>query len=266
MTARRIARELAVIVMPQLPKDGQKLSAVEFDGLVAKAIHMLCDYAKQNLADANAALLRSSQSLTEIEIEHPAGGTAGDRLESVPMTTGQLREQIALVERAIEFVAEALDIPEVAMQNPRNKVEIKCRQCDNMQDVYIERPAKSEVRDFLLQVVTTYLDHKSDIDQFIKNAKAKWHIDRMVSIDRDILRLACAEAFFMPDVPVNVCISEAVELCHRFADEKAAKFINGILGDLSDHAKYYRRNGKFMEAAMESGSTPGQESFVSEER
>ena len=51
-------------------------------------------------------------------------------------------------------------------------------------------------------------------------------VDRMVSIDRDILRLACAEAFFIEEVPVNVAISEAVELAHRFADEKAAKFIN----------------------------------------
>ena len=66
----------------------------------------------------------------------------------------------------------------------------------------------------------------------------------MVSIDRDILRLACTEAFYMSEIPVNVCISEAVELCHRFADQKAARFINGILGELSDEAKHFRFHGK----------------------
>ena len=69
----------------------------------------------------------------------------------------------------------------------------------------------------------------------------------MVSIDRDILRLACAEAFFIDEVPINVAISEAVELCHRFADEKAAKFVNGVLADLSEQAKEFRKTGEFPE-------------------
>ncbi len=69
----------------------------------------------------------------------------------------------------------------------------------------------------------------------------------MVSIDRDILRLACAEAFYMPDIPVAVAINEAVELCHRFADEKAAKFINGILADLDEEAEHFRQYGTFKE-------------------
>ncbi len=45
----------------------------------------------------------------------------------------------------------------------------------------------------------------------------------------------------MTDIPINVAISEAVELSHRFADEKAAKFINGILADLSEEAEAVRR-------------------------
>jgi transcription termination factor NusB len=38
-----------------------------------------------------------------------------------------------------------------------------------------------------------------------------------------------------------VAVSEAVELSHRFADAKAAKFINGILGDLVEEAEAVRR-------------------------
>ena len=48
----------------------------------------------------------------------------------------------------------------------------------------------------------------------------------------------------MPDIPVNVAISEAVELAHRFADDKAARFINGVLGDLSKDAQDYRTTGE----------------------
>ncbi len=66
----------------------------------------------------------------------------------------------------------------------------------------------------------------------------------MVSTDRDILRLACTELFYLPSVPVKVCINEAVELCHQFADAKAAKFINGVLADLASLADTYRKTGE----------------------
>ena len=95
---------------------------------------------------------------------------------------------------------------------------------------------KTEVKDFLLRLVNTYIEHQEAIDNSIKEASTKWEIGRMVNIDLDILRLACAETFFMPDIPIAVAINEAVELCHRFADEKAAKFVNGILADLSEEA------------------------------
>jgi hypothetical protein len=48
----------------------------------------------------------------------------------------------------------------------------------------------------------------------------------------------------MADIPVNVAISEAVELSHRFADEKAAKFINGVLADLAEEAEAVRRSAR----------------------
>ena len=105
------------------------------------------------------------------------------------------------------------------------------------------------------------MDHRDEIDEMIKKVKERWRIDRMVTIDRDIIRLACAEAFFMPDVPVNVAISEAVELSHRFADDKAAKFINGVLSDLGKQAKTFRETGKLpalppVEAAESGGEAP----------
>jgi hypothetical protein len=57
-------------------------------------------------------------------------------------------------------------------------------------------------------------------------------------------------------VPVNVAIAEAVQLCHRFADERAAKFINGVLSDLAEEAKYFRNQGKFRPQAEDAGDEP----------
>lgn len=219
MSARRIARELAVILLPQLPKDQKKLEKLEMDRLVSKAVQMLTDYSKQCLADANSFVVKSQQVLMDQEVEAPENRRLVEDLNAVPLNSAQVREHLALMERALNLASEALDIPQMRIE--------------------------SQDTDFLFSLVTAYNDHRKEIDQFINNVKVKWRVERMVSIDRDILRLACAEAFFMPDIPIRVCINEAVELANRFADEKAAKFINGVLGDLAEEARHYRRSGEF---------------------
>jgi transcription antitermination protein NusB len=221
MSARRIARELAVILLPQLPKDKKKLEKVELDRLVGKAVLMLTDYAKQSLAEANAFVVKAQQTLVDQEIEAPenTNAVAVDELKPVTLTTEQMREHLDLLDRAMHLTSEALDIPQMQVES---------------QDSH-----------FLHTLVGTYIDHRDEIDQFINRVKAKWRVERMVSIDRDIIRLACAEAFYLRDVPINVSISEAVELSHRFADARAAKFINGVLGDLAEEAKTFRRTGLF---------------------
>lgn len=245
MSARRLARELAVITLPQLPKDEAKLGQLELDFLVSKAVQMLCDYAKQNLADANALLLKADQELGEIEIEHADNARNVHEMESVNLTSGQLRKQLDLIERSLHLVSEALDIPEIATHSAHIIKEVNCKKCKATLEVPIKKTTESDVLQFFKQLITKYIDNHKQIDEFLKQIKAKWRLDRMISIDRDILRLACAELFFMPDVPVKVAISEAVELTHRFADDRAAKFINGVLADLAETASEFRRSGEF---------------------
>ena len=52
----------------------------------------------------------------------------------------------------------------------------------------------------------------------------------MSRISRTILRLAAYELLYMPEIPRNVVINEAVELAKRYEDERAPAFVNGILG------------------------------------
>jgi transcription antitermination protein NusB len=217
MSARRIARELAVILLPQLPKDKNKLDKVEMDKLASKAVQMLTDYAKQCLGDANSFIVKAQQALIDQEIDHADNQRTAD-LESVKLTTGELREHLDLMERALHLTSEALDVPQMKIE--ANDTE------------------------FLHTLVSAYLDNRDQIDQIIARVKAKWRVERMVSIDRDIIRLACAEAFYLPEIPINVAISEAVELSHRFADARAAKFINGVLADIGEDAKHFRKTGE----------------------
>jgi transcription antitermination protein NusB len=239
MSSRRIARELAVIVFPQLPKDRQKLEKTELNSIVAKAAAMLTDYAKQCLLDAEGLATHVEQGVVETEIEHPDNSESLEELAPVPVTTAQVREILELVQRAVSLVSEALDIPEIANQISGTH-KFSCTKCGHINQVVVKDNTSSEVMSFLQTLIVTYIEHREEIDNFIRDARSKWKVERMVSIDRDILRLACAEAFFMPEVPIKVAISEAVELSHRFADAKAAKFINGVLADLGEEAEKYR--------------------------
>lgn len=209
--------------MPQLPKEKSKIEKAELDKLVSKAVQMLVDYAKQCLADANAFVVKAQQKLVDQEIEHPDNKHT-DETSPVKLTSDELREHFDLMERAMHLTSEALDMPQMKF-------------------------APDDTA-FLHQLVSTYMEHRDEVDRIINQHKEKWRVERMVSIDRDILRLACTEAFFLREVPINVCISEAVELSHRFADERAAKFINGVLADLADEAKNYRSTGKFSTATQ----------------
>ncbi len=184
--------------------------------MVSKAVSMLHDYAKENLAEVEGLLSRTYGEITDIEIEHPTNVRSIAQLLPVKVNTEEVRDQLGSLKRAFNLINEALDIPILVLES--------------------RSETKSEVKDFLFRLINTYIEHQAEIDNFIKQASTKWEVHRMVNIDLNILRLACAEAFFMHDVPIAVIINEAVELCHRFADEKAAKFINGILADLSEEA------------------------------
>jgi len=251
MSARRIARELAVIVLPQLPRDKSRLDKIALAALISRAVQMLVDYGKQSLADADALRVRAAQQLLDLEVDHPDNADNVDQLIPVPMKTDQLRQQLDLIERAINLVSEALEMPEISLKAGSKTSRITCTRCANVIEHQVEHMEESDVMEFLRRLLGAYQENREKIDQLLRQTKAKWKIERMVSIDRDILRLACAEAFFMPDVPLRVCINEAVELSHRFADEKAAKFINGVLADISVQAEHYRSTGQFQEPAIE---------------
>lgn len=88
--------------------------------------------------------------------------------------------------------------------------------------------------DFARTLVRGVVTELHTIDQILAVYAKDWKIDRMSYIDRNILRMAIYELTYLDDVPIKVSINEAVELGKYFSDEKAAKFINGILGSVVD--------------------------------
>jgi N utilization substance protein B len=75
---------------------------------------------------------------------------------------------------------------------------------------------------------------RSEIDSKIQSVSQHWKIERMASVDRNILRLAVYEMLFAPNpLKPAIAINEAVELAKKFGSQDSSSFVNGILGQLT---------------------------------
>ena len=89
-------------------------------------------------------------------------------------------------------------------------------------------PEESILR-FTGELVRGVTSHVSELDVIVERCSINWRLDRMPSVDRNVLRLAVWELTNTADVPMKVVINEAIELGKRFGSEESGAFINGIL-------------------------------------
>lgn len=238
--SRRIAREIAVMLLSQVAKDQNMLNKKELEELVANSIFMLSDHAKTLISDVAKDIEKMSEEVKLVEIEDETNAKLTHSTLPVKVTTRDLIDKLERLELAVNMLSESLDIPELALHSGGTKFQSTCKKCKHTQEVNLRRDDKSQVREFAVTLLQKYFEHQKEVDERIREAKAKWKMERMVGIDRDILRLAITEAFYMHDIPVKVAINEAVELCNLFADKKAASFVNGVLSDLYEPANEFR--------------------------
>ena len=82
-------------------------------------------------------------------------------------------------------------------------------------------------------LVNGVLLNAKEIDAVISGHSKDWEIDRISTVDRNILRIALFELLYCPDVPADVAISEALELATSLSSDDSPGFINGILANVS---------------------------------
>ncbi len=84
-------------------------------------------------------------------------------------------------------------------------------------------------RSYIEQVFAGIIAHRDEIDALISQRTVGWRFERLAFIDRNILRLGIFELLYLPEVPPEVAIDEAVELCKKYGTDNARVFVNGIL-------------------------------------
>ncbi|MBI3682493.1 MAG: transcription antitermination factor NusB [Acidobacteria bacterium] len=82
--------------------------------------------------------------------------------------------------------------------------------------------------DFMEALVRGTTACAAEIDGKIAVHSEHWRIERMPSVDRNILRMAIFE-MMRQNTPPAVVIDEALELARRFSGDESVPFINGVL-------------------------------------
>jgi len=93
-----------------------------------------------------------------------------------------------------------------------------------------------EVDDFLKRLVLGVLENLPQLDRLIEQYSENWRLDRINTIDRNILRMALFELLYCEEIPPKVTINEAIDLGKRFGSEDSGSFINGILDRIQNEA------------------------------
>lgn len=108
---------------------------------------------------------------------------------------------------------------------------------DAIHNFFVHFEAPSEVLDHATSLVHGILLNAQRIDDLISRNSDKWRIERMALVDRNVLRIACYELLFAPDLNTGIIIDEAVEVAKRFGSDKSAAFVNGILDSIASETR-----------------------------
>ncbi len=201
MQARRIARELALLGISQLPAKPKRLHEQDLHSLLLAAVRTLSAEVRDTLEVAATELQRATDRLLESET----------RVSDLQAAQVVVQEAVTLTQLAINRLGTAIELPE-----------------------FLQLANHPDVLSYGLQILSCVNQHRDKLDDLLNRAMVDWQLSRLARVDRDILRIAVAEIFFLENPP-QIAINEAVELAKRYSSDDGHRFINGVLRRVVDH-------------------------------
>lgn len=209
MQARRASRELAFILFSQFDKKITTYSKETLDDIILKSVRMLSDNASDELKLVLGSLVDIKDQIKNYEVNHETNLNRPLEAENIavpiPMTS-DMESKIDTIIDVAEKALAALDIAE-----------------------FTTLDSKNEVKDYAVEIAEVFQKNHTEIDETIQKYAKNWNIDRLVKMDKDILRIAISELLYLKDAPMKVVVDEAIELAKKYSTDDSASFINGIL-------------------------------------
>ena len=217
MQARRAARELALILFSQFDKKITQYNQAEFEDIILKSVRTLTNNALDELKVSVGAINAMKEYVDTYEAESPVNLSRPLQSNNIPVAlpmTSDLSGRLDELLNICEKVVLALEIAEMTALE-----------------------YTGDVKNYVIEIAATFKEHATEIDGLIKKFARGWDIDRLVKIDKDILRIAIAELVYIESAPVKVVVDEALELAKKYSTDDSSSFINGILGKVINEKK-----------------------------
>lgn len=209
MQARRASRELAFILFSQFDEKIANYTKENMDDIIIKSIRLLISSSNEELKLSLGSLIDMKNRIEDYEAEH-------DTNLNRPMDADNIAVPMVMTSEMISKIDSMIDVAEKAVLG----LEIA---------EFTALDSQPEVKDFAVKIAQTYRDNNEKIDGIIKNYAKGWDFDRLVKMDKDILRIAISELLFIKEAPMKVVVDEAVELAKKYSTDDSASFVNGIL-------------------------------------
>ncbi len=199
MLNRSVSRELSLLSLGLIKDKGNsELNKFQIEEIFESALDSLINHCRDELDNCEADLENVSQNLLDSELK----GGSNSSLENV---RDELKKASYKMESVMNTLSVTLDFP---------KLIVSSNQIDIREDVNHR--------------ISIIVNNLKTIDSEIDEVMDRWRLKRLPRIDRDILRLAYVDIYFM-DTPVAVSCDEAVNLANKYSDTQGRKMINGIL-------------------------------------
>ncbi len=209
MQARRAARELAFILFSQIDKDINKYSKADFSNIVLKSVRTLKSNATDELQLALSSLMEFKAQVDDYEANHETNLDRPIGVTNVPVP-------MILSSDLSEKIGEMIDVAEKSLL----ALEIA---------EFTTLDSQSDVQAFAIEIAEQYKQHSAELDEIIQKYAKNWDFQRLVTMDKNILRIALIELLYIKATPLKVVIDEALELAKKYSTDESTTFINGIL-------------------------------------
>ena len=209
MQARRAARELALILFSQFEKVISKYSTKDFNEILLKSVRILTNNATNDLKLTVGPLIDMKQAIDEYEADHETNLARPIGVSNVPVPIPMTSDMKDKIDELLEIAEKALMALEIA----------EFTTLENTNDVQA----------YTLKIANAFKEHHDEVDKQIKEYAIGWDFDRLIKIDKDIMRIAITELMYVEEVPHKVVVDEAVELAKKYSTEDSSSFINGVL-------------------------------------
>ena len=202
MDNRSLARELSLISLGLIKDQNNDKDVnsrdIDMDNILEFVIDSLTNHCRQELDECEAKLELTTKNLLDSELRI---------LDKTFFETirEDMQKSLLNIEAVMNRLSDALEFPKM-----------------------IALSDQIELRKDINKRITSVIDNFSNIDDNIDDVMEGWRFKRLPRIDRDILRLAYVDIYYL-STPISVACNEAVNLANKYSDTKGRQMINGVL-------------------------------------